>query len=905
MLLTTSVSICLAQNRVTIKGKIVDSVEKTPLEFATVAVLNVSDSSLISYTLTKKTGEFELHNLPLQREIKLLVSFVSYKSYRKIFNFKEGGTNDLGDIALSTKMMDEVTIKGERIPVMMNKDTIEFNAEAFKTRPNAVVEELLKKLPGVQVNKDGSITVNGKTVSKLLIDGKEFFGNDPKVATRNLDAEVVAQIQVYDDRQNDPDHLVSETKVPKIINIKLKKAIKRSIFGKVFAGGGTRDRYETGGLFNMFRDTLQLSVIGLSNNLNRTAFSNEELYSQGGFNRSGGDALYNGSVNTGGRNWGGGIEKITSGGFNLNTDYGKKLKMNLLYFITERSSVGETSNFGQQFLKNDTTLLSSSRYSSRDKNYSHSVSGLVEWNPDTLRSLRYTPKFTLNSGNSVYDSFGSTDLTVRDTSMRERANESRGNNVNSTNSKSFSQDFYFNKRSRTNKGGSFTISHNLQINPSNDRGYNNNDVISYLPTTPSESQRQLAVNNRNGIAASINLSYRYPITKKLTVDIVTWGNYNRNKEQLLNFKRNDSTERYDILLPLQSSDLTRKQWNEGVKPGITYQLTKKISIIAGLNHQWQQIENNFSYSKLNQRYFFLLPTFRIEAGSFSLSYDKGIEQPWISALQPVTIVYSPLYSYTGNPDLKPTTNTNASLSYWAYNNEKQISFNAYLSYSMAKNTTVSKQTIKSDGAQTSTMVNRDGRPNINGYLSVGKQFKKTKDWQAGVSTSAYAYYGQNLNLLNDVEGWQKNLTMGISENFNVNWKDKVELNVGAGFREADTRYDYDDFKKVYTRNFNLNNSLLVRFPKKIIWETKQDYNYSSQITDGFRKGVNVVSSSLALQMLAKDRGEIKLTVYDVFDQNISVYRYTGTNSVYDTQNNTLKRYFMLTYTYKFNKLSTK
>ncbi|PWK72472.1 carboxypeptidase-like protein [Mucilaginibacter oryzae] len=300
-----------AQNRAIIKGKVIDSVSKQPLELSTVAMVDVADSSLIAYTLSKKNGTFELLRLPAEKPVKLVISFAGYKSYIRRFNFKMAEVVDIGEISLNSKMLNEVVVRAERTPVKIKKDTIEFDAAAFKTRPNAALEELLKKLPGVQIDGDGTITVNGKDVSKLLIDGKQFFGNDPKIATKNLDAEIVAQIQVYDDRENDPDHLISETKVPKIINIKLKKAIKRSIFGKVFAGAGSRNRYETGGLFNMFRDTLQLSLIGLSNNLNHTGFSNQEIYSEGGFDRSGGNTLFNGRQNFG-RSWGG-IEKITSG----------------------------------------------------------------------------------------------------------------------------------------------------------------------------------------------------------------------------------------------------------------------------------------------------------------------------------------------------------------------------------------------------------------------------------------------------------------------------------------------------------------------------------------------------------------------------------------------------------------
>ncbi|WCT13929.1 carboxypeptidase-like regulatory domain-containing protein [Mucilaginibacter jinjuensis] len=245
------------QNTAAIKGTLIDSLDKKPVEFATVAVIDMRDtlSTLIAYTLSNKEGAFALHNIPGGIPVKLLISYVAYQPYRKLFTLKTGEQFDLGTIGLNSKQLQEVTIKDERMPVVVRKDTIIFDAEAFKTRPNAVVEDLLKKLPGVEVDNDGNITVMAKKVSKVLVDGREFFPTDIRIATKNLDADLIDKVQVYDDRENDPNHLIPESQVGKIINLKFKKAIKKSIFGKVYAGAGTNDHYQVGGLANMFRDT--------------------------------------------------------------------------------------------------------------------------------------------------------------------------------------------------------------------------------------------------------------------------------------------------------------------------------------------------------------------------------------------------------------------------------------------------------------------------------------------------------------------------------------------------------------------------------------------------------------------------------------------------------------------------
>jgi hypothetical protein len=899
LLLLCCITVSLAQNHSILKGVVVDSLDKKPLELSTVAIVNVEDTALIAYTLTKKTGSFELNNLPAGKKIKLVITYASYRPFIKIVTLKKSEVLDLGDIQLDKKMLAEVVIRAQRSPITIKKDTIEFAAEAFKTRPNAVVEELLKKIPGIQVNGDGSITVNGKTVSKLLIDGKQFFGNDLQVASKNLDAEIVSSIQVYDDRENDPDHLISDSKVQKIINLKLKKAIKKSTFGKVFAGAGTRDRYESGGLFNMFRDTLQVSLIGLSNNLNRTAFSNDELYSQGGFDRSGGSNLYNGTVSVGGQNWGGGIEKITSGGFNINTDYGKKLKLNLLYFYSQKNNVGQNKTVGQQFLK-DTTLLTSSTNKSEVNNYSHSIAGLIDWNPDTLNSIHYVPKILLSNSSSVYGGTGDSY-----NNFNQHLNESKNTSTNNNLSAQIHQDFYYNKRFKSKKGQSLTIGHSLDVNPSHSDSYADNDIHSYIASLKSDTLQRYTHGNNNSFSTNVYGSFRYPIGKKLTIDINTSDTYNKSAEQSFVYNKDITTNAYDIFLTDLSTNLKRNQWTEEIKPGVTYDFAKDIKLVASMALNWQQVENKFVSGSMFHNYLFYLPYVRLEAGPFSASFNKNTNLPYLSALQPTKMVYNTLYTQTGNPLLKPSTSNNADINFNKYFNDSQLYLFIYGSYSNEENSIVRVQTIATNGAQTTNFVNRGGQQRFYASINVSKQFKKRGKWQVNTSSRLSANNNRNLNILNGVEGWQNGKSCNINQGGSVNWNDKVELNVGGGYNFSYMFYDYGDHKKVNTSNFNSNNNIIIRWPKRIIWETKQDFIYNSQVSPGIQKGINVVSSSVAMQMLKKDRGEIKFTAYDVFDQNVSVYRYTGDNSIYDIQNNTLKRYFLLTLTYKFNHLNTK
>src|SRR5688572_11008585 len=273
-----------------IKGKLVDSSGKNPLALATVTVFKAADTALITYRLSTPEGEFKVTGIPLNVDCRVVISYSGYDAYRKEFTLTSAETVDLGNVTMlpSSKSLDEIIIMAERPPVSVRKDTIEFNASSFKTLPTALVEDLLRKLPGVQVDAEGNITANGKRVNRIMVDGKSFFGDDPKMATRNLPANVIEKIQLAEDKDEANRNTDGDlTNVGQVINLTLKKGVKKGWFGKAYAGAGTEGRYELGGIANIYRDTLQLSVLGFSNNMNRSGFSFKEVQDMGGFNRSG------------------------------------------------------------------------------------------------------------------------------------------------------------------------------------------------------------------------------------------------------------------------------------------------------------------------------------------------------------------------------------------------------------------------------------------------------------------------------------------------------------------------------------------------------------------------------------------------------------------------------------------
>ncbi|HQS25499.1 MAG: hypothetical protein B7Y11_13435, partial [Sphingobacteriia bacterium 24-36-13] len=323
-----------------ISGLVKDSATKKGLSLATVSVFKLTDSSIVSFKLCDDKGGFEIRNIPLNQTLKIVTTFEGYEVDRREVRLTASANYSIGTILLkpTSKSLDEVIVKSERPPIIVKKDTIEFNATAFKTLPNALVEDLFKKLPGMQVDRDGNITYNGRPVSRIYVDGKSFFNDNYKAATQILPSAIVANVQVYDDKEQ-LDATQKNTDYNKIINLKLKQNVKKSTFGKVSTSGGTDNRYELAGAVNFLRDTVQLTLIGYKNNLNRGIFNSSEMRAIGAFNRNWTTMTNNdnGTYTINNISFGGGTTAETEsagGGINFNHAPTKYTSFYAQYFVS-------------------------------------------------------------------------------------------------------------------------------------------------------------------------------------------------------------------------------------------------------------------------------------------------------------------------------------------------------------------------------------------------------------------------------------------------------------------------------------------------------------------------------------------------------------------------------------------
>lgn len=869
-----------------VQGKVVDNATKAPVEYATVALVNAVDTSLIAYTLTDKKGAFSLSSLPAERECKLIISCVGYTPVRTILNFKKGELKDFGIIPIAGLLLNEVVIEGERSPVIVKKDTIEFNAEAFKTRPNAVVEELLRKLPGVQVNMDGSIMVNGKAISRLLVNDKRFFGDDYKMATKNLDADLIAKIQVYDDRETDPNHTIPETDLKKIINLKLKGQVRKSTIGKFFVGGGTRGRFEAGGLLSTFRDTLQISVIGVANNLNSTGFSGSDLYTMGGYNRLDQNTItsYRGKA---------GIDKVGTIGVNINNDYGKELKLNLMYAYDRSELTNNNTSFSEQDL--ETTRLSTyAAANSTQVSNSHKLSGNILWQSKSGGSLRYIPFLSMatvaNDNLSTANSFNSQRPRLSDYTYSSNA-RNRNNR--------FSHEFHYNK---PNKKGRLYINQALTLNKNNTDTYSDNSVVSYTSDLNTEVLNRFADQNKVDRYGHLTVSYTRIFTNKLSVDFRAGSVFSRVKHALSTFDKNMQSGGYDLLLVDQSNEQARTVWVHAFRPMAMYRLSDNSSLMAELNGQYQQGDNRFggAVADIHKHYFNVLPIVSFYSRNFSVSYREDFQQPEIAQMQPVVRELSQLYRTVGNPDLKPEKTHTLNAGFYNYIAAKQINMNANANVSLTDNGVIQTNRIDETGATMISYVNRSGNLSAGSNLAFDKQFKKQQDFQASLNTQLSFNLNRTAIILNADEGIQNRYIFNAVQGFTVNYKELLTLGTEYRLSRTVTRYRKVDYKTIdnYTHIAGVKGSL--RWPKNVIVDASYNYNYNPQVPQGFKKSANILNLSVAMMMQKNNRGQLKLSVYDLFDQNVAINRIATVNSVVTSDQLILKRYGLLTYQYKLN-----
>ena len=900
-----------AQKQGTVKGVTFDSAAKKIVANATITLLRQKDSSLVSFTMTDHAGRFELTGI-MPGQYRILITHINYQNSHVNFSLTDNKkSEDLGNIIMNDKalMLGEVIVKNQAPPITLVGDTIQYNAGSFKTAPNANVESLLKKLPGVKVDKDGTIKAQGEKVQKVLVDGKEFFGNDPKIATKNLPADAVDKVQVYD-KQSDQAQLTGfdDGNSEKTINLQLKKDKKKGMFGKLTAGAGTGNRYESRFNINSFKGARQLSAIGMGNNSNAEGFSFMDVLNfTGAMNQlknGGGNININIDSNDplagllGGNNTG--INTIYGGGFNYNNIAGNKTELQSNYFYSRYNPVKESIVQRTYFLP--ANLYNEKSYSN-NLNNNHRFNANIDYHIDSFNSIKISPSIsyqqTKNKTLSDYSTYSDAGFFIND-----------GNSNNSAYSEgyNFTNNILFRKKFRRKRR---TFSLNFLSNMNSSTGYGTLQAITGFYDRQGTFLRRDSIDEKNNNGSSLKgyssrAVYTEPLFKRSILEFSMGNGYSINKSSKETYDYDHTSGKVDRLNPLLTNDYTSSYGfiNAGLR---IRKQTKKYNYAAGLS--WQQADlagRNYKGSQdssLEKRFNNFLPTARFQYyfsrfKNILVNYNTSTNPPSISQLQPLPDNSNPLYIKLGNPTLKQeythTLRVNASL----VNPYRNRNLFVFLTLQMTQDKIVNYDRINSLGIDSVMPVNVSGVYNMNGTVSWGFPIRILK---GSIDLSSNFSYYRGRQFANGLSNTINTIGMGPDIRLDMNPTDKLNVSLSAGIQYSNSTYSIASTRRAEYIIQNYDAGIDWQLHKGFYLGTDINYRINNQQSAGYNDKVPFWNASVSKQVLRFNRGELKLSAKDLLNQNVGISHSTNQNYIEDSRVNNLKRFFLLSFTYNLTR----
>ncbi|WP_425657315.1 outer membrane beta-barrel protein [Tenacibaculum ascidiaceicola] len=890
-----------------ITGTINSEKDKTAIEAATVHVEKARDSSIVTYTISNDKGMFSLEGKSFSKDVKLFISYVGMDSYSKSIELDKTSNLNLGTIFLKeeSNLLSEVVIQS-RAPITVKKDTLEFNVKSFKTKKDANVEDLLKKLPGVEVDEDGKITVNGKEVNKILVNGKPFFGNDPSITTKNLTKDIIEKVQITDTKSKSEAFTGEKGDANnKTINLTIKKENNKGWFGRVSGGAGTDKRFEGAAMVNRFDNNQRFSVLASTNNINSPGFSFGEIQKMFG----GGGNIWiggNGGFSINGRRFGGGsgIIKSKTAGATYADEFGKGLDVNTNYFYSGSTSNNESKS-NREYTLPDRKYFSNSTTTSDDENHNHSFDTDFDIEIDSTFLINIKPTFVFNKREGS---------SLRQEESLDKDNTLTNSYVSSAYSKSEANNFQ-NRLDITKKlgakGSFIKASITNRIDKADTEEINKSTIETFGSDPDIENRDQKSTIENNLIGLTTNLTYRFPlIAKKFFLD--TKYSYQRdereNKENTFDF--NSTTQQYSDFNTGLSSDFTYNDITKTPSLELVYR-TKKWRLNLGTGFVNRTLENNDKLRpELSLKKEFnnldLDASFRYRfdsKASIYFDYRLNNNAPNINQIQPFSDVTNPSNIITGNPNLKPTQNHRAFINFNKFNWQARTGFWFYLSGTLYQNQVITNTSIDDDLVRNTTYENTDGGYDFWGGGSYSKKIKLDSIVSLQLRAGTNVRASKNFNILNDIKEGAKTTSISPVFRATLDWNKIASIEGNYNISFSNTKYDINTVQNQNFTRHSVNIRTKTTVPKKLEWRNDIRYTYNPNVI-GFNKSAWFWNATLAYSIL-KDQGTISLKAYDLLNQNTNAQRRATSNYIEDSESTVLQQYFMLGFSWKFNSLGKK
>ncbi len=876
----------VAQSEIDLTGKVVGAGDES-LMSATVVLLSQADSTLVSFSLTDNEGLFVVKDLPYADYI-MQVTYLGYQQYSNPISVKNGFESNVGVIKLiqSNTALEQVEIKGEHVPMVVKKDTLEYNAAAFQTQPNEVVEDLLRKLPGVEVDNDGTITAQGEEVQSVTVDGKKFFGDDPTIATKNLPADAIDKVQIFDKKSDIAEFSgMDDGEREKTINLELKADRRKGQFGNIEAGYGTDDRYKGRLSLNRFSTNTQISAIGNFNNINEQGFSSADYVSfmQGiGFRNRGSNGL---SINDGLSN---GFVTTNAGGLNINHDFSSKVDVSVSYFLNDISNDLSSLVIRENFGRGESFF---DRAGSEENNSStnHRIISEVNIEIDSSQDLKLRSSVVINNGNSDYNG-----LTQRSNNQGIIQNSSSQLYSNVGSNTDLSGRATYRKKFGGIKKRIFTLQANLNDNTSDTEGQLNSvntffDNVQMSQLIEDLSQLQMQIDDDNNYR--IEASYVEPLKSNTFLELkYIRQDFNSDLEREVLDEIMGGTLTNDDLSNAYRRDYFYDRgaliWHLNTdKSSLSVEGAVQNSVLKGdIISEGIQIENDILrfLPRLNLRH---------ELGqsqNIRLRYSTSVNEPSMTQLQPVPDNSDPINVYVGNANLVPEYTHRVRLNYMNYDQFSFRSFFAFINARYTKNNITNQTIIDADFRQITQPVNVDYDFNLSGNLSFSTPLKLLK---TRLNVGTRLSYQNSLVFINAVENTRNRYTSSINARLENRKKTIFDWEIGGTYAYNITTFNQSDRDQNFSNkslfadvSYNINKSMSI--------STSINVDFYSEEQFGAATTVPIWKASLSKYLLQDQKLELRLSIFDILDQNIGISRINGLNFVENSEIQSLGQYLM-------------
>lgn len=885
------------QSGVNVTGSVVEQGSDTPIEQATVRLLNVKDSAMVRGVVSARNGSFTLKNVK-KGSYLLHITFIGYDPlYQPLQITGKKNPVNVGKLELSDGAIElgEAVVIGKAPEVTVRNDTVEYNADSYKVTEGSVLEDLLKKMPGVEVDSEGKITVNGKEVKKVMVDGKEFFSDDPKVASKNLPAKMIDKLQVLD-KKSDMAQMTGfdDGEEETVINLTVKPGMKQGWFGNAYGGYGSKDRYEGNAMVNRFVNNDQITFMGGANNTNNMGFS--DLAS----------TMFSGMGGGGGRRGGFGAGSgITSSG-NAGLNFSKEFKPDKLTLggntrYSHSDNDARSKSDRQNILPGDSSSYDNSEAMSRTKSDNFGVDFRLEWKPDTMTQLIFRPSFSFS--HSMNDNFS--DATTLD-NERDTVNTNKSSNYSESNGYNLNASIDF-SRKLNNKGRVFSATLSGGNSDSYSDGMNRSDIVYFNQTDALKNSiiDQRSRYDNKGFNYRAYVSWVEPIGHNNFIQ-ATYSISQRKQEALKNVYNQDADGIYNVLDSAYSQSYRNNFISQRASLSFKSQRAKfNYTIGLNLDPSYSSSENfvgDTTLSKITRKVVNLSPMAQFnymfdKRTNLRIMYNGRTSQPSMTQLQPVADISDPTNITIGNPDLNPRYTNNVFIRFQQFTPEKQRAFMIMANGSYIINDIVSYTSYNQEtGVKTTTYKNVNGNYSGNVRMMLNTPLKNKK---FSINSMTMASFANSNGYINEEKNTNRNLI--LSERGGIDFRSSyLDLGVNGNIRYNVTSNSLQKENNQNTFNYGAGGYTTIYLPLNFKIESDVNWSTNSGYGDGFKQNEVLWNASASKSFLKNNQGTLRFKIYDILQQRSNISRSITASYIQDSEYNTLGSYFMVHFIYRFS-----